>query len=74
MDAKEEFVKRCCEMMEIDEASNLTFAGIVDLLGNIYEYQLSSLPSKQEDYKAKYEKCIEVIKKFDAGIIGMYDL
>lgn len=22
----------------------------------------------------KYEKCIEVIKRFDAGIIGMYDL
>ena len=27
-----------------------------------------------EDYKAKYEKCIDVIKRFDAGIIGMYDL
>jgi len=26
------------------------------------------------DYKAKYEKCISVIKKFDVGIIGMYDL
>jgi len=26
------------------------------------------------DYKSKYEKCIDVIKKFDAGIIGMYDL
>jgi hypothetical protein len=26
------------------------------------------------DYKAKYEKCIETIKRFDPGIIGMYDL
>lgn len=26
------------------------------------------------DYKAKYGKCIDVIKRFDAGIIGMYDL
>lgn len=26
------------------------------------------------DYKAKYEKCIEIIKRFDAGIVGMYDL
>ena len=26
------------------------------------------------DYKAKYEKCIATIKRFDAGIIGMYDL
>lgn len=33
-------------------------------------------PSKapQPDYKAKYEKCITVLKKYDAGIIGMYDL
>jgi len=27
-----------------------------------------------EIYKQKYEKCISTIKKFDAGIIGMYDL
>jgi len=26
------------------------------------------------DYKAKYEKCIETIKKVDAGIISFYDL
>jgi len=25
-------------------------------------------------YKEKYEKCINVIMRFDAGIIGMYDL
>jgi hypothetical protein len=34
---KELFVKKCCEMMEIDEATNLTFAGVVDLLENIYD-------------------------------------
>ena len=26
------------------------------------------------NYKAKYEKAIKIIRKFDAGIIGMYDL
>ena len=26
------------------------------------------------DYKSKYDKCIEVIKRLDAGIISMYDL
>ena len=26
------------------------------------------------NYKDKYEKCITIIKRFDAGIIGMYDL
>lgn len=26
------------------------------------------------DWKDKYEKCIQVIKRFDPGIIGMYDL
>ena len=25
-------------------------------------------------YKDKYKKCINVLKKYDAGIIGMYDL
>ncbi len=27
-----------------------------------------------QTYKAKYEKCLAVISRFDAGIIGMYDL
>ena len=32
-------------------------------------------PKEQSDYwKVKYEKCIDVIKRFDPGIIGMYDL
>ena len=29
---------------------------------------------RQTDWEAKYKKCIDVIKRFDAGIIGMYDL
>jgi hypothetical protein len=29
---------------------------------------------KEFTYKAKYEKCIAVIKRFDPGIVGMYDL
>lgn len=32
------------------------------------------LTADAKGYKEKYEKCIEVIKRFDAGIIGMYDL
>lgn len=28
----------------------------------------------EENWKAKYEKCIKVIKKIDVGIIGLYDL
>lgn len=32
------------------------------------------LPADATNWKEKYEKCIEVIKRFDAGIIGMYDL
>jgi len=27
-----------------------------------------------ENYRAKYEKAINVIRRFDAGIISMYDL
>jgi len=27
-----------------------------------------------KDYKKKYEKCINTIRKIDAGIIGMYNL
>jgi len=33
-----------------------------------------ALLKNETDYKTKYEKCISTIKKFDAGIIGMYDL
>jgi len=30
--------------------------------------------SNELNWREKYEKCINVIKRFDAGIIGMYDL
>ena len=29
---------------------------------------------RNSEYKSKYDKCINTIKRFDAGIIGMYDL
>jgi hypothetical protein len=35
---------------------------------------IDSVLPDEPDYKTKYEKCIEIIKRFDAGIIGMYDL
>jgi len=35
---------------------------------------VEELEAEIKKYKTKYEKCIKVIKKFDAGIIGMYDL
>lgn len=48
------------------------------------EYQIATLDTvgrkryqNKKDaayWKAKYDKCITVIKKFDAGIISMYDL
>lgn len=33
-----------------------------------------ALANKAVEFQGKYEKCISVIKRFDAGIIGMYDL
>lgn len=36
--------------------------------------ELESIKSKELYWKEKYDKCISVIRKFDAGIIGMYDL
>ena len=35
--SKKEFVRRCCEMMEIDKATTLTYYGVVDLLQNIHD-------------------------------------
>mgnify|MGYP006958844514 CR=1 FL=1 len=34
----------------------------------------NALSKKASEIQAKYDKCIVVIKRFDAGIIGMYDL
>lgn len=33
-----------------------------------------ALANKALEFQNKYEKCIKVIQRFDAGIIGMYDL
>ena len=33
-----------------------------------------ALCQKASEIQAKYDKCISVIKRFDAGIISMYDL
>ncbi len=41
---------------------------IYDLIEHKYVFDRSI------NYKAKYEKCIEIIKRFDPGIISMYDL
>ena len=42
---------------------------------NFNEMSISKIKTDDNvDYKAKYEKCIKVLKKYDAGIIGMYDL
>jgi len=35
---------------------------------------IRELKTQLEEMKSKYEKCINTISKFDAGIIGMYDL
>ena len=35
---------------------------------------LRELKKQLENMTLKYEKCINTIRKFDAGIIGMYDL
>lgn len=69
--------------IEKEKASSLGLndGGGYVILDMLTEF-LSTLPtpkdetvSEQEiDYKAKYEKCIDTIKKFDPGIIGMYDL
>jgi len=34
----------------------------------------NAIKNLKKDYKSKYEKCISTIRRFDAGIIGMYDL
>jgi hypothetical protein len=53
-------------------------ASLDEIQVEIVRRGLSDIPKsvdhKPVDYKAKYEKCIAAIKKFDPGIIGMYDL
>jgi len=55
-----------------EEWENEGFSSDFDSIGNIELKSVEEL--KSIDYKAKYEKCINVIRRFDAGIIGMYDL
>lgn len=45
-----------------------------NLKGAILIHATVEFSPLKDDYKEKYEKCINVIKRFDAGIIGMYDL
>lgn len=40
----------------------------------IIDSQLTNIREEAIGFKSKYEKCIDVIKRFDPGIIGMYDL
>jgi hypothetical protein len=40
-----------------------------------YVYPSNQSPREQElDWKSKYEKCITILKRVDAGIISFYDL
>ena len=49
--------------------------GDYHVIGSDCIYPLLDLARADEgNYKAKYEKAINVIRRFDAGIIGMYDL
>jgi len=41
---------------------------------SLFDYISPEPLDLSQDYKAKYEKAINVIRRFDAGIIGMYDL
>ena len=48
---------------------------IVDTLAEeIIKSDVEKLKEELEYWKNKYGKCINIIKRFDAGIIGMYDL
>lgn len=38
------------------------------------ELSVEELVEIIKTYKEKYEKCIKIIRRFDAGIISMYDL
>lgn len=46
---------------------------IVTHIGNL-PAALNLARADEGNYKAKYEKAIKIIRKFDAGIISMYDL
>lgn len=50
----------------ISEPDQLIMEGISDKIEQIIDLN--------KNLHEKYQKCIRVIKRFDAGIIGMYDL
>lgn len=61
-DKFKEYDEKCAEVKAL-EAKNLLLSGDAGKwAGQVGELQ------------AKYDKCISTIKKFDPGIIGMYDL
>lgn len=39
-----------------------------------YAYQMDLAKRERDKAEAAYQKCIDVIKRFDAGIISMYNL
>lgn len=66
---------KCC----LDNKVNLTSNERHTVYDAFKQYAQSLQVSQEarltdQDYKAKYEKCIKIIKRLDAGIIGMYDL
>lgn len=52
------------------EKQNKELSELVESMGQTNK----ALSAKGLEIQAKYDKCIMVIKRFDAGIIGMYDL
>lgn len=45
---------------------------LIEQMANVFDGKMTA--ECNVEYKAKYEKCINVIKRFDPGIVGMYDL
>ncbi|OQY03234.1 MAG: hypothetical protein B6I20_05505 [Bacteroidetes bacterium 4572_117] len=56
---------------ELDIISGGELFVLNDLLD---EYAQQQIKETENTFKTKYEKCINVIRRFDAGIIGMYNL
>jgi hypothetical protein len=68
------------EDLLVEFAEYLADNGIIDFISTVgfrhyaKKWLEESASPAVDDWKAKYEKCIDVIKRFDAGIISMYDL
>lgn len=65
--------------LNYDGKWNLDWRVLCDEVAKLYaETKVKEISAKPivsgSDYKEKYDKCIKVIKRLDAGIIGMYDL